>query len=528
MILAFLLAFLIPSIADAACSGSGLTWACTSGSTIAEVNSAIGGGTDGMTITLDAGTYTWTSGTVSLDNAKGTTLACASQGGCTITQATNTLIELTFSGTNTKLYRITGMAFTQSGGVACGTCMWFYPASAGSTATLSQFRIDHNTWTDYTETSALLFFGANDRAGYFYGVIDHNTIAAANDNFLIKVLGHNYTVGGTDWIALTSIPSTQVKGTANNIFLEDNTFNITNGFSATGCMDTHQQAAVVSRYNTLMNCRGLDTHGVPHGGVNNWEAYRNAFTKTNDLWDDCMRCFLNQGAGQWYVWDNTFTPVGANVSAYAITLLHERANADAPGIYGICDGTKAQDGNTSPEATYRGYPCVNQPGRMEVGGTPSWGKLSPNVSFLNRNTKNGAKVDMIAGASGGPPDYTAEQVVEGRDYYNAVSATAQTSPTSPFDGTTGIGHGTLANRPTTCTHTTAPDGDEGGGVMYWATDQGSWNVSGDGKGSGILYRCSATNTWTVHYTPFTYPHPLQGVVAGSGAGLRGSKGNGLF
>lgn len=39
---------------------------------------------------------------------------------------------------------------------------------------------------------------------------------------------------------------------------------------------------------------------------------------------------------------------------------------------------------------------------------------------------------------------------------------------------------------------------------------------------------SGTNTWTVHYTPYTYPHPLQGFVAGSGAGLRGSKGMGLF
>lgn len=30
------------------------------------------------------------------------------------------------------------------------------------------------------------------------------------------------------------------------------------------------------------------------------------------------------------------------------------------------------------------------------------------------------------------------------------------------------------------------------------------------------------------YTPYTYPHPLQGFVAGSGSGLRGSKGLGVF
>jgi len=69
-----------------------------------------------------------------------------------------------------------------------------------------------------------------------------------------------------------------------------------------------------------------------------------------------------------------------------------------------------------------------------------------------------------------------------------------------------MGFGTLANRPTTCSHTTAPNGENGGGVAYWATDQGSWKNGGAG---GVLYRCGATNTWTVQYTPFTYPHPLR-------------------
>jgi hypothetical protein len=71
-----------------------------------------------------------------------------------------------------------------------------------------------------------------------------------------------------------------------------------------------------------------------------------------------------------------------------------------------------------------------------------------------------------------------------------------------------MGFGTLANRPTTCTHTTAPNGENGGGVAYWATDQGEWDATHPGA-DGQLYRCSATNTWTLVYTPFTYPHPLQ-------------------
>jgi hypothetical protein len=89
-------------------------------------------------------------------------------------------------------------------------------------------------------------------------------------------------------------------------------------------------------------------------------------------------------------------------------------------------------------------------------------------------------------------------------YSQTSGQTAQTSATSPFNGTSGVGWGTLAYRPTTCTT----------GVGYWATDQGSWNTSGitynGGYTQGELFKCTATNTWTLSYTPYTYPHPLDG------------------
>jgi hypothetical protein len=68
-----------------------------------------------------------------------------------------------------------------------------------------------------------------------------------------------------------------------------------------------------------------------------------------------------------------------------------------------------------------------------------------------------------------------------------------------------MGFGNLSNRPTTCTTNAL---ETGGGVGYFAIDQGS---------QGTLYRCSSTNTWTVHYRPYAYPHPL--VTSGGGSSV---------
>jgi len=97
----------------------------------------------------------------------------------------------------------------------------------------------------------------------------------------------------------------------------------------------------------------------------------------------------------------------------------------------------------------------------------------------------------------------------------------------PFDGSTsgaaglGIGHGTLLRRPATCTTGPPAPNGPGPGVGYWANDQGTWNTSPntfpDGSSDGQLYLCTATNTWTLNYTPFTYPHPLVTGVAQVGA-----------
>jgi hypothetical protein len=150
----------------------------------------------------------------------------------------------------------------------------------------------------------------------------------------------------------------------------------------------------------------------------------------------------------------------------------------------------------------RATACLDQPSRIGgsllSGNPPSptntaggWTNQTLDPVYHAGDTATGATV------FGAIQVYGTARLIANRDYYAAVSQSAQTSASSPFNGTVGTGYGTLANRPSTCT----------AGVGYWATDQGNWNQSGSGE-QGLLYVCTSTNTWTLYYTPYTYPHPL--------------------
>jgi hypothetical protein len=481
--LAWATASLWISDAAASCSGSGTAWSCSAGSTVAQVQTAIGSASAGATISFAAGSYSWGTSIV-LSNSKGVTLQGAGIGQTIVTVTGAPIIYMdTLSGNNTNAYRITGFTFQNA---PANLVIWLY-----GNGTLNNIRIDHNEFKNFAVGAIAIFFGESTSKGKFYGVIDHNTFSGTNNFMSLKYLGPN---DPAQW------PS-GIRGTSQNVFLEDNVYNFTSASDlGSGCVDVWSAGAIVFRHNSVTNCL-VTAHGVTHGTTVNFEVYQNTLQRTANSggWEDGTRLFHHQGSGEITVWGNTFVHAGT-ISGTALSVTHYRSAPPSVAGYdsslGRCDGTHSIDGN---QAAF-GYPCWMQPGRAPAGGSPVWGALSPIYAWMNVDQSTGGKVPIaIENPWGVTNPSVADHIKPNRDYYDAVSNQPQTSPSSPFTGTSGTGFGSLANRPTSCTS----GSETGGGVGYWATDKNTF------------YRCSAPNTWTAHYQPYTYPHPLQ---AGSTAG----------
>jgi len=443
------------------------------------VQAAINQAIDGDTIALPAGSCSWS---VNITTSKRLTFQGAGVGATIIMDAMskaafpNVPQALIWSVSDTGLHRMTGIEWRGTRNLnppAAGNIGFETIAIGGRT---SQLRIDHNKFVA-GDTLAVFV------NGWIRGVFDHNTFSIwPGLGSGLYVLGAGWGGTGTNYgdASWNQAPS---MGTADNLFVEDNTFTSEVSTSQIGfASDSWMGARVVYRRNTF-NSLFLGNHGTDSPGrqrsIRHWEVYENTFNTVSGYSRPSM---IGARGGTGRVFDNTVNQVaGASISAvhdftYYRGLGHTE-NYQIPATFGLCNGSNTFDGNTTPA----GYPCLDQPGRGQgdllTGDAPN---PPPNPPGLRQalepiygwnNTINGtvSPITTEAAQSASDPKY----MQEGRDYYNVTNRGAQSA------------------RPSNCT----------AGATWWSTD------------TRTLSQCTGI-FWTTLYTPYTYPHPL--VSGGTG------------
>lgn len=441
--------------------------------------------------------------------------------------------------------------------------------TASGCPNLRMDNVTFSNWAGHTEAGISYGIGA---IGDMFGVIDHNTINGSSGNYLQLVEQSNASYLGVGYYGDNSWAQPESYGSANFLFFENNTFNDAGATENEGTAGTLQNMGggrVVARYNTFTNIDYINAallwHGTESSGrprsTRAWEFYENTLNCPSGI--ECAPAVAARG-GTGLTWGNTFTFASGSGLNDLIVLNTYRTegNPGASSWQGACDGSSAYD--TNDGTTYYSGTITNVAGStITVSGSPGWTtnqwfqKGAP-YSLHDVTKSNGTEISgngsntLTLVLGGGPGAYTPSngdsiqllratacidqaggrgagrlysgtpvspaspaneavspayewmdslgatpgfgvvspdtaRVIANRDFYmESVNQPAQTSPTSPFNGSSGMGHGTNANKPTSCTT----------GVGYWATDQSE------------LYLCTATNTWTASYTPYTYPHPL--------------------
>jgi hypothetical protein len=415
---------------------------------------------------------------------------------------------LLLSGTSgsAQLNRITGCTFKSN------TAKIVVQISGKRISGQGGFRFDHNHCINVNPCVR----------AFSFGVADHN-IFDAQGNEVANGVQAFAGLGGSLYGVATQFGSDQFVFLENNLFL--------NGFGN----DCNGGSKYVARYNTLtatLNASGTfqghatgNTQSTQFRGCRASEVYGNVFTNT---FSGGAFAASNPYSGTLIQWGNSVTGYKQDlfINNDRDQLQTNYTQVAPPNGWGYC-GTfqtgvnSAWDGNANLNGS-NGAPCLDQPGRGQSDlissdfptACDSASSDCTNHVYTGRWPNQALEPDYIwnetiscSGCSSGPQmaaiSSPGNNVINNRDYYFQCGSFNSTC-SGGFTGTAGVGSGLLSARPATCTagqggtFYTGPSGFGSPGVAYWATD------------TTTLYVCTATNTWTAYYTPFTYPHPLVG------------------
>ncbi len=516
------------------------------------------------TVLIPDGSCSWATGLIVTNKP----LTIRGQNDCTLdgngvptscpTTITNTsganLMLITTTSTGGYLHRVSSLDIGTTGACGSGDDRGQIHTRGNS----NSLRIDHIKFG--TDGCLKLKFHE-----YVRGVVDHNLIP--NNNDFGAITQHGKWAGiytATDWangLGEGSFSNASNFGGEVLVF-EDNTFS-RGGGTYVYATDDHTGARNVYRKNRFNNVvmanHGFETGGADYG-VRQWEVYNNTFTWT----DPATSTLTHSRGGTAIIFGNTGT--GSFDQIYDMS--HYREKSDnrgfAPvcgcGIYSVSSITRS--GSTAT-ATIPGHKCSNSTSYLVIAGanqseynglqvvlgsaalgtattdnfvtfpvtgtpaTPATGTITAKAPFDGNDNNDGSlcyaqpgtgQTDLLTGDAypdltsspmtwtnkPSPPAITLEPIyVVNTNLNNGVYSPATSHGSATVIENTHFYNVTSGTSlPGTCTV----------GAGYWKTDEGNWDSVNPGA-DGRLYKCTATNTWTLFYTPMNYPHALVGTVA---------------
>jgi hypothetical protein len=411
-----------------------------------DVQAAIDSAKDGDTVSIPAGACTWNQ-QVATPGDKSLRLRGAGSKTTVITAGVDQAMSLgAVEGKAVELSDIGFVGTTGSNGIV---------SVGGGT---KSFRVHDVDFVSNGQNRAIHTWGDT------FGVIDHCTTSGPIIEFV--------TVDGANW---PSWQPPRALGTADAVYVEDNTITWSSGYEGAPVFDSERGGRLVFRHNQVTNSiagnHGFDTGGV--ASALSFEVYANTFTIDTGFNSSggtlAFAGLIRGGTGVWY--DNTWEVDSSiwahdaiNLSIFRIALMgtSEESHLSWP----TCDGTElrlcstldqswkpasgvdaptacAQDSDCPGGSTCKwklcsvsrmtlcaqdsdcpsgeacssfldgpdGYPCFQQPG-FGPG-------MQPAPLYEWNNVMNGAQFGAGHDVDFGPAQ---DQIAEGRDFFNDTPA----------------------------------------------------------------------------------------------------------